>query len=70
MRCSQLARHFAARTDSGTRDCLQVFVPGVGLGRVAQNIGLVRVFTIDLRGIHVHVGRGLGPNFARVGFSF
>ena len=40
MRCSQFAKDFAARTDSGTSDCLEAIVLRVGLDRVAQGAGL------------------------------
>ena len=75
MRCSQFAKYFAARTDSGTSDCLQAIFLQVGLGRVAQGAGLVEswprllvcVYAIYSRGIHVNVGGGLRPDFARIG---
>ena len=80
MRCSQFAKHFAPHTDSGTRDCLQAILPPVRLGRVAQGAQgtvephswprlLVCVSAIDSRGIHVNVGSGVGPDFARIGVS-
>ena len=74
MRCSQFAKHFAARTDAGTSDGLKTILPQVRLGCVAQNALdsveperrprlRVCVFAIDSLGIHVNVGSRLGPDF-------
>ena len=46
MRCSQLAKYSAARTDSGTSDCLQAILLRVGLGHVAQGTRLRRIRTL------------------------
>ena len=70
--CSQFASNFAARTGSGTSDCLEAIVPPVKPGRVASSgrraslnpkISMCVRYQLA-RGIHVNVGGSLGPDFA------
>ena len=61
----------------GTSDCLHAARAGTRSSKRQDSVEpdsrprlLVCVSTIDLRGMHVNVEGGLGPDFARVGVSY